>query len=407
MKKITLLAFILASFLTNAQIVLSEDFESSAITLPATWTNENLNPLGDQAELWTIGTSGDFELMFSAGNGYFYQEGGSGNYAIFNSDSYGQNGAENVALSSPVFDCSSLTTIKLSFVHFAAILDPSGYGSNAYVEVFNGTQWVLVAEYSPNTVAPFSNNFTYDYGEKIIDVSTELAGVSNAQVRFRSEGDWGYGWQVDNIVVQQPQGNAPGVVTNLVPADGATGVEILLSEAGSKMIMFSWNAPTTGDPATSYNWVFGTTALAVTNAVSDVDGTVEGGSGITWGTTVDAGWQTNTTYFWKVESVNVAGITETAVYSFTTGADDPLGINDVAVKSFKAFPNPVIDIVTIEGNTPIDSVEIVNQLGQSVLEVDINSMFNNQINLSKLNTGIYFVKVKSASKTQTLQVLKQ
>ena len=192
-----------------------------------------------------------------------------------------------------------------------------------------------------------------------------------------------------------------------MPADGATGVEILVSETGSKMIMFSWNAPTTGDPATSYNWVFGTTALDVSNAVSDVDGTIEGGAGITWGTTVDAGWQTNTTYFWKVESVNVAGITETAVYSFTTGADDPLGINDVAVKSFKAFPNPVIDIVTIEGNTPIDSVEIVNQLGQSVLEVDINSMFNNQINLSKLNTGIYFVKVKSASKTQTLQILKQ
>ena len=65
------------------------------------------------------------------------------------------------------------------------------------------------------------------------------------------------------------------------------------------------------------------------------------------------------------------------------------------------------DSLNIDGNAAIDSIEIINQLGQSVLEVDINSMFNNQINLSKLNTGIYFLKVKSASKTQTIQILKQ
>ena len=63
--------------------------------------------------------------------------------------------------------------------------------------------------------------------------------------------------------------------------------------------------------------------------------------------------------------------------------------------------------MTIEGNTPIDSVEIFNQLGQSVLEFDVNSTFNNQVNLSKLNTGIYFLKVRSASKTQTIQIVKQ
>ena len=74
---------------------------------------------------------------------------------------------------------------------------------------------------------------------------------------------------------------------------------------------------------------------------------------------------------------------------------------------FSIFPNPVVDMLNIDGNAPIDSIEIVNQLGQSVLEVEGNSVFNNQINLSKLNTGIYFVKVKSDSKIQTLQILKK
>ena len=49
MKKITFLAILMVSFLTNAQVVLSEDFEGSALTLPSTWGNENLAPLGDAA----------------------------------------------------------------------------------------------------------------------------------------------------------------------------------------------------------------------------------------------------------------------------------------------------------------------------------------------------------------------
>ena len=35
--------------LTNAQVVLNEDFEGSPLTLPTTWGNENLEPLGDAA----------------------------------------------------------------------------------------------------------------------------------------------------------------------------------------------------------------------------------------------------------------------------------------------------------------------------------------------------------------------
>jgi hypothetical protein len=407
MKKITFLAILMVSFLTNAQVVLSEDFEGSALTLPSTWGNENLAPLGDAAELWTLGTSGDFELLFTAGNGYFYEEGASGNYAIFDSDSYGANAAENVALSSPAFDCSSLTTVKLSFVHYAAILDPNGYGSNAYVEVYNGTGWVLVAEYSPTTVAPFSNNYTYDYGEKLIDVSTELAGVSNAQVRFRSEGDYGYGWQVDNIVVQQPQGSAPDVCTNMAPLDQATDVEISLSTAGSKMIMFSWDAATTGDPATSYNWVFGETAETVTNVVTDVDGTVEGMGGITYGNTVETGWQANTTYYWKVQSINVAGTTDSPIFSFTTAASDPLGVEELTINTLSVSPNPVKDMVTINSPVGFDSVEVFNQLGQLVLKSNADLLNNNRLDLSALNPGMYMLQIKAENKSKTVKIIKE
>lgn len=399
MKKITLLAFILATFLTNAQVVLSEDFEGG---IPSTWSNTNAGV--DPLEIFTVNNTGD-AIGFNPENGYLYPDGGlgvnmSGYYAEINSDAGMYNGAEDISLVSPAMDLSSLSTIKLSFDSFMR----GGYGEVITIEVSadGGTTWDVI-----DTITGTGTPNDYDFGSKLYDISSNVAGSSTAHVKFRWQGDFSWGWSFDNVIVQQPQGNAPGVVTDMIPADGANGVEILLSEAGSKMIMFSWNAATTGDPATSYNWYFGETADAVTNLVSDFDGTVEGGAGITYGTTVETGWQTNTTYFWKVESVNVAGSTESTVHSFTTGADDPLGVNDVTIETFKAYPNPVTDIVTIEGNAPIDSVEIVNQLGQNVLDVDVNSTFNNQINLSKLNTGIYFVKVKSASKIQTLQILKQ
>ena len=49
MKKITLLAILMVTFITNAQIVLSEDFEAG---IPTTWSNTNAG--SDPTEIFTI-----------------------------------------------------------------------------------------------------------------------------------------------------------------------------------------------------------------------------------------------------------------------------------------------------------------------------------------------------------------
>ena len=402
MKKITLLAFLMATLLLSAQEVLNESFDTN-LFLPAGWTNESSSSTNPN-EVWTFSDNQDFLWLFAAGNNYMTQyAGGSGNNAVFDSSTYLDAAIVDASLTSPVFDCSGLTEVKLSYGYYI-LSSAVGYIGSGFVEVYDGMSWTTVAEYSEATITPDGNGYYWDYGEALLDVSTELAGVSNAQVRVRFSEITAEAWgmKIDNIVVQQPQGNAPNSVTGMLPVDEAANVEIMLSTAGAKMIDFEFVPATTGDPATTFDFWFGDTANvteAVTGVLPDLD--------ITWGTTTEAGWQPNTTYYWAIEANNVAGSTLSEVQSFTTGADDPLGVNDVTIETFKAYPNPVIDILTIEGNKPIDSVEIVNQLGQSVLKVDLNSMFNNQINLSKLNTGIYFVKVKSASKTEILQVIKQ
>jgi hypothetical protein len=407
MKKITLLAFLMATLLLSAQEVLNESFDTN-LFLPAGWTNESSSSTNPN-EVWTFSDNQDFLWLFNPGNNYMTQfAGGSGNNAVFDSSTYLDAAIVDASLTSPVFDCSGLTEVKLSYGYYI-LSSAIGYIGSGFVEVYDGMSWTTVAEYSEATITPDAGGYYWDYGEALLDVSTELAGVSNAQVRVRFSEITAQAWgmKIDNVVVQQPLGDAPDAVTDMIPADGATDVEIMTfldaTNTLNKMIEFSWSAATTGDPATSFDVSIGTDQTLGLGTLNNFTS----GSGILYGTDTETGWMPNTTYYWKVTANNVAGSTDSAIYVFTTGADDPLGVNDVTIETFKAFPNPVIDILTIEGNKPIDSVEIVNQLGQSVLKVDLNSMFNNQINLSKLNTGIYFVKVKSASKTEILQVIKQ
>lgn len=188
MKKITLFIFLFSMSFSFAQ-VLSEDFEGG-LTVPLDWTNNDLQGGG---EVWAIATGGE-AVGYTPPNTDYYTAGlMTGNYALFDSDGYGGSIAENAALESPVFDCSGLTLIELSFNHFFT----AGYGGFGYVEVYNGTAWIEVASYTGAAQADSS------VGNVALDVTTELSGVTNAQVRFRWFGDYSWGWAFDDVVVQE------------------------------------------------------------------------------------------------------------------------------------------------------------------------------------------------------------
>ena len=402
MKKITLiiLSFMSSTLIVNSQEVLNESFDTD-LSLPSGWTNESTGT--SQTELWTFTDNQDFLWLFTADNNYMADyAGGSGNNALFDSNAYGAAEISDASLTSPVFDCSNLTEIKLSFGYFVTV-SAAGYNGSAFVEVYDGSSWVTAAEFSETTLTPDGNGYYWDYGEALVDVSEQLVGVTNAQVRFRFSEitNQAWGMKIDNVVVQQPLGDAPDSVTDMIPADEAVDVEIILSANGSKMIDFNFTPATTGDAATTYDWWFGTTA-EVTEAVAGIQPTVD----ITWGTTTAEGWQPNTTYYWAVEANNVAGSTLSAVQSFTTGPDDPLGLEEEVIKMFKVYPNPVVDKLFIEGDSNIDQVEIINQIGQSVIKINGQSL-TDEIDLRRLNSGIYFIEFTSNNKKEIHQLIKK
>ena len=165
MKKITLLAILMVTFITNAQIVLSEDFEAG---IPTTWSNTNAG--SDPTEIFTINNTGD-AIGFGPANQYLYTGLGiamSGNYAEINSDVNGANGAEDISLISPAMDLSSMSTIKLSFDSFMR----GGYGEVITVEVSadGGTTWEVI-----DTITGTGTANDYAFGSMLYDISSNIA----------------------------------------------------------------------------------------------------------------------------------------------------------------------------------------------------------------------------------------
>ena len=72
----------------------------------------------------------------------------------------------------------------------------------------------------------------------------------------------------------------------------------------------------------------------------------------------------------------------------------------------KAFPNPVIDELTVSAESEIKQLSIVNILGQVVRTVSPNSR-DYKLNFSDLTSGIYFVKATVNNVEGTFRIVKQ
>lgn len=220
MKKIySLLGCLLLLQVTNdlsAQVIFSEDFSSATgITPPTGWTTTDVPGNG---EVWAFDNPGGQTLNAPI----------TDPAAIFDSDDYGNNGmSEEATLESPVFDASTVTgSILLSFDQ-TFFNDDSFGGGEYFVEVWDGASWVTVLS---------GINDTPDPEHVSLNITTQLNGTANAQVRFRWTGSWSYWWILDNIVVEEVS-CAP--VTDLV-SDGVTAnsVDISWTPGGSET---DWN----------------------------------------------------------------------------------------------------------------------------------------------------------------------
>ena len=82
-----------------------------------------------------------------------------------------------------------------------------------------------------------------------------------------------------------------------------------------------------------------------------------------------------------------------------------LGVSDNAKKALRVYPNPVVDVLNIEGEK-LSSVAVYDLSGKAVSTHTLKAV-KNQINLSKLTPGAYVVKVETEAGSETVKVIKK
>lgn len=83
--------------------------------------------------------------------------------------------------------------------------------------------------------------------------------------------------------------------------------------------------------------------------------------------------------------------------------DHLLGVNDNSISNFAVAPNPATEVVTVTSKTePIAQVEIFNVLGQKIMDLNFTESLSENINVSKLQSGMYVMKINSTTTKRLL-----
>ena len=222
---------------------IDEDFNgTTGTTPPSGWTNNEILANGG---LWNFDNPGSRTLNTPI----------TDPAAIFDSDDLGLDGnAEETALESPQFDASTADgSVILEFDHYFN----GGFGGEYNVEVYNGSSWVNILSGTTDTNNPQLES---------IDITADLNGATNAQVRFRWVGDYSFYWIVDNVSVVdktclEPTNLATSNITTTT-ADLSWDAEATATSGYDWVIVADGDDPDVGPFIDSANGVMGTSVSA-------------------------------------------------------------------------------------------------------------------------------------------------
>lgn len=77
-----------------------------------------------------------------------------------------------------------------------------------------------------------------------------------------------------------------------------------------------------------------------------------------------------------------------------------------AESQFVAYPNPVIDVLTISSSDALETIQIFNCIGQELIRQSVNGN-STQITIDQLPTGTYLVRASGFGQSKTIKIVKQ
>lgn len=83
-----------------------------------------------------------------------------------------------------------------------------------------------------------------------------------------------------------------------------------------------------------------------------------------------------------------------------------LGTEEFAKAKVKMYPNPVMDILSFDHVTTIESITVYTLQGQKIVQQRVNAM-NGSVDMRNMQSGIYLVKIATENGTETATVIKK
>jgi len=86
----------------------------------------------------------------------------------------------------------------------------------------------------------------------------------------------------------------------------------------------------------------------------------------------------------------------------------PSSINELSTtQAFSIYPNPVADVITIEGELKVNRVQITDLLGRSIAVFEGNNRTKLQINLPPMSAGIYGLRIATQDGISNYKIIKK
>ena len=206
MKKIiTLLSAVIIGFSGFSQTYIDEDFSTFINPvlppLASGWKSVDSIPNRMSDSIWRFDNPGTPVRSFSNPI--------TAPFAIADGDWTGTGFPDDTYLSSTNFDASAALVVVLEFDHYFRAIGTGG----GEIQIFDGVNWISDTIYTVTTAGGVTTQ-PFPSTHEVIDISQYVAGVPNAQVRFRFiDPGWGWYWAIDNVTIFQPTPDDASVVS--------------------------------------------------------------------------------------------------------------------------------------------------------------------------------------------------
>lgn len=404
----------------------NETFNSSE--LPLCWTTDDTHASNNWTNTtgYAIGTT--YTVDPQTGSNFYYVQ-----WIAANQDEW---------LITPEFNFTSLTSPEMSF-WFNGSYEWSVTQDNCDLDLMvrvNGGAWTKL--WGETDHAAFnSDDATYTWIETIVDLAA-YEGQNNVQFAFRYTGNDGANFAVDNVTIlgttpQQYTLTVNTVGNGSVNVDGSPySTQITVDENTSLALQAiasagwefsSWSGDLSGTTNPQNLVMDGNKTVTATftetstpqytltvNVVGSGSVNVDG-SPYTSAVTVDEGTVlslqaiANTDWEFISWSGNLTGttnpqnLTMNANKSVTATFESTVSIESALNFGLQIYPNPANNKIYIVSENIIESVSLINSLGQTVLLSEQN---NNEfiMDISQFKNGMYFIQIRNGEELTTHKI---